>query len=77
MYRGTPIFVSYGKSDTNIIAARKSNLFFGTDLLSDLNAIVIKDMSDTDLSDNVRFKQVMTGGVNYGWGEELIYGVYA
>jgi hypothetical protein len=76
MYRGVQIFVSYGKSDSNIIAARKSNLFFGTDLLSDMNAIVIKDMSDTDLSDNVRFKQVMTGGVNYGWSGELIFGVY-
>ena len=71
-YNGAPVHVSYGMPDANIIAARKSNLYFGTDLQSDWNEVIVKDMSEIDLSDNVRFKLVATGGVNYGWGEEFI-----
>ena len=71
-YNGAPVYVSYGMPDENIIAARKSNLYFGTDLSSDWNEVIVKDMSEVDLSDNVRFKLVCTGGVNYGWGSEFV-----
>jgi len=71
MYNGKPIRVTYGITDTYVLAGRVSNFWFGTDLLSDANEVILKDMSDTDLSDNVRFKQVMTGGVQYGFTEEV------
>lgn len=73
-YKGKPIRMTDGIDDIHIMFGRSSNLEFGTDLLSDLNQVVFKDMSDTDLSDNVRFKQVMTGGVQYGFSEE--FGLY-
>lgn len=51
---------------------RKSNLYFGTGLLSDHNEIKIKDMSDVDLSNNVRMRMVYSGGVQYVDGTEIV-----
>lgn len=57
----------------NTIAVfQKSNLYFGTGLLSDHNEVKILDMADKDLSDNVRFKMVYTGGVEYVVSEEIV-----
>lgn len=50
---------------------RKSNVYFGTALLSDHNEIKIKDMSDVDLSNNVRMRLVYSAGVQYISGSEV------
>ena len=58
-------------SDT-MVGYNRNNLFFGTGLMSDLNEIKVKDMDDTDLSGQVRTKVVLTGGVQYAWGGEVV-----
>lgn len=70
-FLGIPIFPAPGLPVSTVIAAQKSNLYFGTDSLSDFNEVIFKDMSETDLSNNVRFKAGFFGGTNYGWSEEL------
>ena len=49
-----------------------AQVFFGTGLLSDLNEVRIKDTDESDLSGIVRMKMVMTGGVQYAWGGEIV-----
>jgi hypothetical protein len=61
-----------GLPANTMVAYNKSNLFFGTGLLSDMNDIRIKDMDETDLSGQVRTKIVLTGGVQYAWGGEIV-----
>lgn len=60
--------------DTNtIIAYEMKNLKFGTGLMSDHNEIRIKDMDESDLSGQVRYKQVYTAGVQYINSEDIVY----
>jgi hypothetical protein len=65
------IAICPGMSDNTMMVAQKSNLWFGTNKTSDLNSVKIKDMSDVDLSDNVRFSVKYFAGVQYGWGNEI------
>jgi len=55
-----------------MVAYNKNQVFFGTGLLSDLNEVKIKDMDEVDLSGQVRMKLVMTGGVQYAYGAEIV-----
>jgi len=61
-----------GLPSNTMVGYNKNNVFFGTGLLSDLNEIRVKDMDETDLSGQVRTKMVMTGGVQYAWGGEVV-----
>jgi len=70
---GVKIFVSPGMSDNQMIAAQRSNLFFGTGLLNDLQEIRILDMQDIDGSQNVRFVMRYTAGVQIGFGSDIVY----
>jgi hypothetical protein len=54
------------------MAAQKSNLYFGTGLLSDYNEAKIIDMSDIDGSQNFRVIMRYTAGVQYGIGSEIV-----
>lgn len=65
------IAICPGMPDNTMMVAQKSNLWFGTNKTSDLNSVKIKDMSDVDLSDNVRFSVKYFAGVQYGWGNEI------
>ena len=60
------MFVANGLADNNAIAAEKSNLFFGTGLLSDHNEVKVIDMADIDGSQNVRVIMRYTAGVQIG-----------
>jgi len=75
-FDGVSLFVCNGLSDNTAIAAEKSNLYFGTGLLSDHNEIKVLDMSDLDGSDNVRVVMRFTAGVQYGIVEDIVtYGI--
>jgi len=56
-----------------MVAAEKSNLFFGTNLLSDLGSASAKllDMQDLDGSDNVRIVLRFAAGVQYGVSQDI------
>jgi hypothetical protein len=55
-----------------MMAAEKSNLYFGTGLLSDHNEVKVIDMADIDGSQNVRIVMRFTAGVQYGIGSDIV-----
>ena len=65
-FDGVKLFVANGLGDNKAVAAQKSNLFFGTGLLSDHNEVKVIDMADLDGSQNVRVVMRFTSGVQYG-----------
>jgi len=75
-FDGVKIFVANGLADNTAIAAEKSNLYFGTGLLSDQNEVKVIDMADIDGSQNVRVVMRFTAGVQYGIVSEIVsYGI--
>ena len=75
-FDGVKLFVANGLGDDTAVAAEKSNLFFGTGLLSDHNEVKVIDMADLDGSQNVRVVMRFTAGVQYGIVEDIVtYGI--
>lgn len=72
VFEGYKIAVCPGMADDQVVAAEKSNLFFGTDLLSDATRIQLMDMSLLDGSDNVRVVARYSGGVQTGVGADIV-----
>jgi hypothetical protein len=71
-FDGIKIAVANGLSDNKMVAAEKSNLFFGTGLLADHNEVKVIDMADIDGSQNVRVVMRFTAGVQYGIGSDIV-----
>jgi hypothetical protein len=65
-YQGINLAWCPGMPSNTMIAAQKSNLFFGTALLSDKNEVKVLDMADLDGSQNVRVIMRYTAGVQAG-----------
>lgn len=75
-FDGVKIFVANGLANNTGIVAEKSNLFFGTGLLSDQNEVQVIDMSPIDGSQNVRVVMRFTAAVQYGIVEDIVtYGI--
>jgi hypothetical protein len=75
-FDGIPIFVAQGLAPTVAIAAQKSNLYFGTGLLSDSQEVRLVDTSETLGDQNVRVIMRFTAGVQYGIVEDITtYGI--
>ena len=75
-FDGVKLFVANGLGDNVAIAAEKSNLFFGTGLLSDHNEVKVIDMADLDGSQNVRVVMRFTAGIQYGIVDDIVtYGI--
>lgn len=72
-FDGVKLFVCSGMPDNDMVAAQKSNLFFGTGLISDHNEVKLLDMSDLDGSMNVRVVMRFTAGVQHGIGADIVY----
>jgi hypothetical protein len=60
-----------GMSSSYMVAAQKSNLFFGTGLLSDYNEVRVLDMANIDGSQNFRIIMRYTAGTQFGIGEDI------
>ena len=71
-FDGVKIFVANGLATDYMMAAQKSNLYFGTGLLSDHNEVKLIDLADIDGSENVRVVRRFTAGVQYGVGSEIV-----
>jgi hypothetical protein len=54
-----------------MVAAQKSNLYFGTGLMSDYNTVKVLDMADLDGSQNFRIIMRYTAGTQFGIGEDV------
>ena len=72
-FNGIEIVLCPGMSDSKIVAAQKSNLFFGTGLLSDYNETKVIDMANIDGSQNYRIVMRFTSGVQFGVGQDIVY----
>lgn len=72
-FDGINLFLANGLGNDKMVAAQKSNLFFGTGLLRDQNEVKVIDMADIDGSQNIRVIMRMTAGVQYGIGSEVVY----
>ena len=70
---GVKIFVCPGMSDNVMFAAQRSNLYFGTGILNNMNEVKVIDMQDIDGSQNVRMIMRFTAAVQYGISEDLVY----
>ena len=73
VFEGYKIAVCPGMPDNQAVAAEKSNLYYGTDLLSDATRIQLMDMSLLDGSDNVRVVARYSGGVQLGVGTDIVH----
>tara|TARA_Y100001937_G_scaffold7908_1_gene9962 strand:+ start:865 stop:1779 length:915 start_codon:yes stop_codon:yes gene_type:complete len=71
-FDGVSIFLANGLSDNQMMLAQKSNLYFGTGILNDMNLVKTLDMADLDGSQNFRFIARYTAGVQYGIGSEIV-----
>ncbi len=72
-FDGVKLFVCSGMPDNDMVAAQKSNLFFGTSLLEDWQVVKLLDMADLDGSDNVRVVMRFAAGVQIGIGADIVY----
>jgi len=69
---GVKIFVCPGMSANKMVAAQRSNLYFGTGLLNDTQEVRVLDMQDLDGSQNVRMVMRYTAGVQFGIAEDVV-----
>ena len=78
MFNGIKVAVVNGLQNAAIVIAEKSNLFFGTDLLSDIGtsgtgpSIKLLDMSQLDGSDNMRMVARYSAGTQTGIGSDCV-----
>ena len=72
-FNGIEIVLCPGMSSSKIVAAQKSNLFFGTGLLSDYNEVRVLDMANIDGSQNYRIIMRYTAGTQFGIGQDIVY----
>tara|TARA_R100000231_G_scaffold13205_1_gene14760 strand:+ start:241 stop:1152 length:912 start_codon:yes stop_codon:yes gene_type:complete len=72
MFNGVKIAVCPGMVDNKMVAAQQSNLFFGTDLVSDHTELKMLDMGDLDGSDNIRVVAKFTAGCQHAQGSEIV-----
>ena len=72
VFEGITIQPCPGMPDNQMVAAETSNLFYGTDLISDDTNIKMLDMTQLDGSDNMRVVAKFSGGVQVGIGADVV-----
>jgi hypothetical protein len=72
-FNGIDLVLCPGLGDSKMVAAQKSNLFFGTGLMSDYNEVKVIDMANIDGSQNYRVIMRYTAGVQFGIGQDIVY----
>lgn len=71
-FDGINVELAQGLASNKMVAAEKSNLFFGTGLLSDHNEVKVIDMADVDGSQNVRVVMRFTAGIQHAIGSDIV-----
>jgi hypothetical protein len=72
VFEGYKIAVCPGMVDNQLVAAQRSNMFAGTDLLSDTTRIALLDMANLDGSENIRVVAKYSMGVQTGVGADIV-----
>tara|TARA_R100001443_G_scaffold110572_4_gene122626 strand:- start:745 stop:1680 length:936 start_codon:yes stop_codon:yes gene_type:complete len=73
VFEGYKIAVCPGLPNNEMVAAERSNLFLGADLLSDSTRISMLDMSKLDGSSNIRVVAKYAMGVQLGVGADIVH----
>ena len=71
-FEGIKIAVCNGMVDNEMVYAESSNLYAGTDLISDSTRIDLLDMSKLDASDNMRLVARYSMGTQTGVGADIV-----
>jgi len=71
-FDGVKIFVANGLANNYMMAAQKSNLFFGTGLLNDMNEVRLIDQAEVTGAQTVNVIMRFTAAVQYGIGSEIV-----
>lgn len=75
-FDGVRVFMANGLAANTALLSQKSNLYFATGLLSDLNEVKVLDMGDIDGSQNVRVVMRFTADAKYGFASDVVtYGI--
>jgi hypothetical protein len=75
-FDGVRVFMANGMASNTALLAQKSNLYFATGLLSDLNEVKVLDLSDVDGSQNCRVVMRFTADAKYGFASDVVtYGI--
>ena len=70
-FNGVELAWCPGLASSAMVVAQRSNLFFGTGLMSDYNQVKVLDMEDLDGSQNFRIIMRYTAGTQYGIGTDI------
>jgi len=71
-FNGINLFLAKGLPSSDMMAARSSNLFFGTNIGNDIEQVQVIDTSATLGDDNVRVIMKFTAAVAFGYGAEIV-----
>ena len=75
-FDGVRIFLANGLAANTALLAQKSNLYFATGLMNDMNQVKVLDMGDLDGSQNVRVIMRFTADAKYGFASDVVtYGI--
>lgn len=75
-FDGVRVFMANGMANNTALLAQKSNLYFATGLLNDMNEVKVLDMADVDGSQNVRVVMRFTADAKYGFASDVVtYGI--
>jgi hypothetical protein len=75
-FDGVRIFMANGLANNTALLAQKSNLYFATGLLNDMNEVRVIDMAENDGSQNVRVVMRFSADAKYGFASDLVtYGI--
>ena len=75
-FDGVRVFMANGLANNVALLAQKSNLYFATGLLNDMNEVKVLDMGDLDGSQNVRVIMRFTADAKYGFASDVVtYGI--
>ena len=75
-FDGVRVFMANGLASNKALLAQKSNLYFATGLLNDMNEVRVIDMADIDGSQNVRVVMRFTADAKYGFASDVVtYGI--
>jgi hypothetical protein len=75
-FDGVRVFMANGLANNTALLAQKSNLYFATGLLNDMNEVRVIDMAENDGSQNVRVVMRFSADAKYGFASDLVtYGI--
>ena len=71
-FEGIPIKWAPGMGANRMVAGRKSNMFFATDLEGDMTEVKLLDQTMVDGSDNVNLVMKFNAGVGFSTGADIV-----